>query len=355
MACTHSSSVVISTIVAYYYSQPGMAQTVDGMVEVESGFDDDSGVFMLTTIRSAKATPILAFWSLFSDFRSLYPAPTNMSDDEYDMRQTMLMTGSQEDAKIAAYQAADIGNVTIEYEGVYVTGIVDGMSADGMIEPGDIIEQVNGEEIQTAEDLLQKLSEFQLDDEVDLGIKREEERFTRTLTFSEFPEQEQIEAGRVGIGISGPVTNRSVELNPPVTISAGAIGGPSAGLMFALEIYSQLEEIDLTKGYNIAGTGTINEDGQVGPIGGANQKIVAADREGADFFLVPNQAGAPGSNFEEASEAAERIGTDMVIVPIDTLDEALAFLKGLPQKESEEKRDAMSRLFQIDWRLFVFV
>lgn len=72
-----------------------------------------------------------------------------------------------------------------------------------------------------------------------------------------------------------------------VTISSEGIGGPSAGLMMTLEIYDQLNtEMDLTRGYQIAGTGTISLDGTVGRIGGINHKIVAADKAGAEIFCT---------------------------------------------------------------------
>lgn len=73
--------------------------------------------------------------------------------------------------------------------------------------------------------------------------------------------------------------------SPGITINTKDIGGPSAGLMMALEIYDQLTETDLTKGLEIAGTGTINEKGEIGPIGGISQKVIAADRAGIDIFL----------------------------------------------------------------------
>lgn len=90
--------------------------------------------------------------------------------------------------------------------------------------------------------------------------------------------------GRVGIGVS-IVTERELVVDPKVKINSNEIGGPSAGLMFTLEIYNQLVEEDLTKGHEIAGTGTINEKGEVGPIGGINQKVVAASDAGAEVFF----------------------------------------------------------------------
>ncbi|MFB4211020.1 SepM family pheromone-processing serine protease [Shouchella sp. JSM 1781072] len=316
--------VIVRLELPYYYSQPGLAQSVEEMVDVRDGNKDDEGTFMLTTVRSAKATPALMAWSWFSEFRSLNPAPSGMTDEEYDQRQQLLMSNSQDDAKIAAFQASEAGEVEIEYTGVYVVGTTEGMSADEQLEPGDIITHVDGEAIETSEALIDTLAMYSEGDIVTLTFEREEETLMKNLEFSSFPDELNMDRDRVGVGVSVE-TVRTTTFTPEVDIAAGAIGGPSAGLIFALEVYSQLEDIDLTAGYQIAGTGTINEDGDVGSIGGANQKVVASDRAGADYFLVPTS----GNNYEDARAAAESINTDMEIVPIQTFEEALSFLETL--------------------------
>jgi PDZ domain-containing protein len=97
--------------------------------------------------------------------------------------------------------------------------------------------------------------------------------------------------------------------------------------MFALEVYNQLTEEDLTDGERIAGTGTIDEQGGVGPIGGIDKKVVAADNENIDVFFAPASDMASPSNYEIAKQTAENIGADMEIVPVESLDEALNYLK----------------------------
>lgn len=74
-----------------------------------------------------------------------------------------------------------------------------------------------------------------------------------------------------------------MKVEPDIDFEIENIGGPSAGLMMSLEIYNQLTKPDETKGYDIAGTGTIDVDGKVGPIGGIDQKVVAADKAGKTF------------------------------------------------------------------------
>lgn len=106
-----------------------------------------------------------------------------------------------------------------------------------------------------------------------------------------------------------------------ITVNAGDIGGPSAGLMFSLGIVQRLENRDITHGCAVAGTGTISYDGQVGPIGGAKQKIIAARRAGAKYFLVPDTP----DNLQPALKSRG----NTTVVPIKTLRQALEYLDRL--------------------------
>ena len=129
------------------------------------------------------------------------------------------------------------------------------------------------------------------------------------------------------------MTDQDVEVERDVRIKSGKIGGPSAGLMFALEMYDKLVDEDMTKGYNIAGTGEIDFEGNVLRIGGVDKKVVAADRNDIDIFFVPNENGRSDSNYVEAKETAEKIKSDMEIVPVDTFDDAIEFLENLEPKK----------------------
>src|SRR5699024_9209722 len=98
---------------------------------------------------------------------------------------------------------------------------------------------------------------------------------------------------------------------------------------FSLEIYNQLTESDVTKGYNVIGTGEVDFEGNVLRIGGVDKKVVAAHKSGGDIFFVPNEGGHEESNFNEAKKVAEDLQTEMEIVPIDHFDDALEYLKAL--------------------------
>lgn len=112
--------------------------------------------------------------------------------------------------------------------------------------------------------------------------------------------------------------------------------------MFTLEILNQLLPEDITKGYKIAGTGEMGPDGTVGRIGGIDLKVIAADNKDIEIMFAPDDdinpivlENNPGltSNYEEALKSARKIGTNMKIVPVKTIDDALAYLEQLEPKK----------------------
>jgi PDZ domain-containing protein len=112
----------------------------------------------------------------------------------------------------------------------------------------------------------------------------------------------------------------NVEVPFQVDIASDNVGGPSAGFMFALAILDGVTDGDLTRGYYVAGTGTIAQDGTVGPVGGTAEKALAAEQDGAQIFLVPR---------DDASDAGRWVHT-LQIVPIDRFDDAIHALCALP-------------------------
>ena len=119
---------------------------------------------------------------------------------------------------------------------------------------------------------------------------------------------------REGVATIGVLMVGRYELPTEVTIHAGAVGGPSAGMMFALGIYDLLGPGELTGGKAIAGTGTIADDGAVGPIGGIRQKLVGARSGGASVFLAPA---------DNCSEVVGHVPDGLQVVRVATFAEAL--------------------------------
>ena len=116
------------------------------------------------------------------------------------------------------------------------------------------------------------------------------------------------------VGFLATTVNERFDFPFEIDIKTGNVGGPSAGLMMALNVYNNLTPDDITKSLIVAGTGTIEIDGSVGPVGGIRQKVIAAKRAGSQLILVPT------ANFEEASPFSTN---ETAIVAVDSFEEAL--------------------------------
>lgn len=315
-----------------YISRPGGAYELSPLVEVEGGDEDDEGTVSLMTITMMNATPSLYVFSLFQEgYKVLQPNQVRSpheSEEEYNVRQLKLMSDSQVNAKKIAFEKAGMP-YELENNGVFVLNVLEGGAADNILQPGDRVLSVDQQEFSTMEEFIDYLGAKEAGEQVDVTFEREDRQITESVELAPLPTEPE----RAGLGISF-VEDKSITTDPEVAINSDEIGGPSAGLMFTLEILNQLLEEDITKGYNIAGTGTMESNGEVGRIGGIDQKVIAADKGEVEIFFAPEDvtAGAVESNYETAVETAEKIGTDMEIVPVKTVDDALTYLEELPPK-----------------------
>ncbi|MNI13488.1 Lon protease [compost metagenome] len=173
---------------------------------------------------------------------------------------------------------------------------------------------------------------------VTITYMRDQVEKTESLTLGILPLEPGEKEPRAGLGVTPAEVQRikADQEDKQITIQAGDIGGPSAGLMFSLEIYNQLVPGDITKGYRIAGTGTIDNEGIVGPIGGIQHKVIAAEKAGAEIFFAPKdmirEDGMPINNYSDAAARAKKIKTPMKVIEVGTMDDALKYLAALPVK-----------------------
>ncbi|MFJ9499495.1 SepM family pheromone-processing serine protease [Brevibacillus centrosporus] len=316
----------------YYITRPGSAIDLAPMIEVEGGKKDETGTFMLTTVRMGEANLAWYVYAQVSPDAELMQkelvVSQGESNEDFVKREQAVMDNSQKLAEAVAFKLAGY-DVKVEKQGVWVMGTIDGYPAKKELKIGDVITSVDGVPTPEAKDLLQILSKKKAGDTVLLAYVRDGQEAKTMLTLVTLPESKS-----VGIGVR-PDNKQNIVIPKKVNIASQGIGGPSAGLMMTLEIYDQLKtDTDMTKGYRIAGTGTIALDGTVGRIGGINHKVVAADKAGADIFFAPQDTPGADSNYEEALATAKRIGTKMRIVPVKTVNDAVAYLNEQPKKPS---------------------
>jgi len=232
------------------------------------------------------------------------------SDEEYRNRVLQQMDDSNFRAIAVALQHLGYEMVPTE---VVINDISQDVPAFEVLERGDTVVSVNGVPIETVDDFPPALEGFGVGDTITMALLR---NGTEVEVEVELAEKED-EPGEPMIGIFlGELT----EAPFPISIEAGDVGGPSAGMMHTIAIIDALTEGELTDGHVIAGTGTIQLDGSIGSIGGIRQKVVGAEAAGAEYILVP------AGNYERAL-TAER--TDIEIVSVATLDEAITFLESL--------------------------
>lgn len=315
-----------------YITRPGSAYELSPFVEVQNGDEDDEGSFSLMTVSMLNATPALYVYALFQDgYKVLQPEQVRSpheTEEEYNVRQLKLMSDSQVNALRAAFETADMP-YEVKTEGVFVLNVLEGGAADDSLKAGDRVLSIDGNDFDSQQDFIDYLAEKQVGDAVELVVERNDRELIETITLEPLPTDPE----RAGLGISF-VEDKTITTEPEVTIDSEEIGGPSAGLMFTLEIINQLLEEDITKGYEVAGTGTMESEGEVGRIGGIDQKVMAADRDDMDIFFAPDDevSADSESNYAVAVETAEKIGTDMEIVPVKTLQDALDYLDQLQPK-----------------------
>ncbi|MGE6631278.1 SepM family pheromone-processing serine protease [Bacillus sp. NPDC077027] len=314
----------------YYVTKPGEATEIAPHIKVDGGYSE-KGSFSLMTIKVGPANPYTYVLAKFNKYDEIVSEDNikadGESDEDYMKRQLQLMKSSQENAMIAAYTKAG-KRVDYTFNGVYASYVMKGMPAYGEIEVGDRIKSVDGQSYESADKMVEYIGSQKVGKTVTFVLDRNGKEKSVKVKLKPFKDEPK----RIGIGVS-LFTDRDVKVSPKVKVDIENIGGPSAGLMMSLEIYNQLTKEDETHGYAIAGTGTIDADGTVGPIGGIDQKVVAADKAGKDIFFAPNDKGNQNSDYRNAVKTAKDINSKMKIVPVDTMQDALDYLNKLKDKK----------------------
>lgn len=285
-----------------------------------------SGEMRLTTIyvtpvdREISVLRALSAWLSEDDavlpFRAMYPQTTTAERERTISSAQMV---SSQDAAVAA-ALSSLGYELTSY--VELTGITPDGPSDGSLETRDRLVSVAGSPVGDVEELFEVLNQVQPGDKVAVEVLRDRQR--RSFTITTQADEEDPDRALLGV-----LVGTGFEL--PVDVEFGVdetIGGPSAGLMFALAVYDALTPGALTGGRDVAGTGSIEPDGTVGPIGGIQQKVLGAARTGSELFLVP------GGNCEAALETP--LETDIALARVDTLADAVRAVEAFAEQRVED-------------------
>ncbi len=318
-------AVVLLVVVSYFLNwptnylilRPGQALDVGPMISVDGQEGEPEGLLM-TTVMTHQARLWLAVIGavhpgidMFHISNILRPGQTI---EEYYLQNQWLMRDSQALAINLAFEKLGY-DVHIVGDGAIVSYVLPDAPAHETLEVGDVITHINEVGVNTGDDLLTYLQDLSAGEMVSLRFVREEEVQEVDLKTGEHPEEKT----RAYIGIT--VLTAAPEVIGPsrVAIDAGEVGGPSAGLMFTLEVMARHDDELLPRQVIIAGTGILDREAGINPVGGIRQKVQAAEKAGADVFLVP------AANFREA----DKVATSVRIISVQTVDEAIEVVSTL--------------------------
>lgn len=283
------AAVAVSIVAAfnlnipYFAITPGPAIDVVELIDISSVETDSvSGRLMLTTVSLKKIRVAEAIRSWFDESYEVLSrsaiVPPGESDSEAEQRSVLQMRQSHENAAAAAL--AHLGyQVKVTHLGVRVSDFDTQAPAREVLRRGDIIVRADAAVVQRREDLNEVVSNHRIGDQVVLEVVRGDETLTLETTTVEREGEP-----RIGVFLDAVP---SVELPVAIDIDSRQIGGPSAGLMYALGIVDLLDSSDLARQRAIAGTGEITLEGEVLPVGGIRQKLAGAADQGAEIFLIP--------------------------------------------------------------------
>jgi PDZ domain-containing protein len=313
--------ILVFVPTGYFIVRPGSAMDTSEFVTATGGAKDARGDLRFLTVSTDQAN---LFWYLFAQVdpkSDLEPKSQVLRPgedlEEYLKKTRRMMHNSQAIAKVVALKTLGYPAKLIT-TGVRVDGFFEGSPAAGTLQEGDIITSVAGVPVGTRDELVERLGAFRPGEKAALVVRRNSVESSLEVTTTEHPEIK----GRAAFLIEVSDAPLSSEIPVDIEIDPGNITGPSAGLMFTLEIIDQLDrEIDWTRGWRIAGTGTILPDGSVGGIGGVVQKVFTAEAAGAEIMFVP-QANA---------KDAQRVARKVRVVPVSHLNDALEFLRTNPK------------------------
>lgn len=234
------------------------------------------------------------------------------SKEQVAEENTLQMQGSQQEATAVALRA--IGKPVPTY--IVIAGFTPSSKAKGVLKANDRLESVNGTKVTGVDSVRSALASVKPGDAVKMVVIRSGKLVPVSVPTIQ---------GQNGGAALGVLLGVDHDFPAKITINAGAVGGPSAGLMFSLGIYDTLTPGALTGNHQIAGTGTIDDDANVGPIGGIKQKMAGARDGGADYFL------APAAN---CTDVVGNIPDGLQVFKVSTFDQARAAVDGIAKGQT---------------------
>lgn len=315
-------TIVALSIIKVNYSvlTPGTPSRVDSLIKVET--NNEVGRIYTVSVYEYRRIPILQYLvsktSNDVGIRELgeqKDIPNRVVNIQGEIEKELSINSAIVMAYIEASKHHESISIEYEVEGFYISQV--DKNADKRLKLKDLITHIDGNKIEQISDIS---SFIQGKTSFTMTIKRDSETIDLDLTLNK--------DGKIGISVFTFPLYKINQVTPAYEINAEAMAssrGASGGLMQALAIYNAITPYDITKGKTIMGTGTIDVDGNVGKIGGVEQKLYVADKYGADIFFVPFD-----QNYDEVKPKYDQlVNPKFELVPVNTFNEAVEYLEGL--------------------------
>ena len=301
----------------YYIYTGGGTINVKDKIHIEN--KETKGDFNLCYVEQINANiPTFLLSKLLSNWDSVSKEEVSLNDKEdikdIYKRDKIYLEEANQNAIFVAYKKAG-KSVNILDKHLYIIYLEEDSDTDLKI--GDDILEIDGSKIDSLADISKILDSYEVGIKLNIKVKRNGKEMMKYAIVHE-------KDGRKLIGIA-LTSIYDYEVDPKITFTfSNSESGPSGGFMVTLAIYNQLIDSDISNGLKIAGTGTIDIEGNVGSIGGVKYKLKGAVDSKSDIFLVP-----AGENYEEAIKYKKKYHYDIKIIGISTFEEAIEKLESM--------------------------
>ena len=285
--------------------------------------DNDGGGIYYVAVQIDKASVLEKMFPGIREGSTLVPASAIRApgESESEHRQVELRAMADSQKVGAAVALKSLGYpVRVKVLGTIIAGVDPKGPSNGKLEPGDTIIAVDGQATKTLADIRREIRKHKPGETVQVDVRRNGK--PKTVAIKTVPEKKHPERPIIGVFLQA---DSRISLPRTVRIDLGQVGGPSAGLAFALDVLEELGR-NVDRGHRVAASGELELDGTVLPVGGLKQKTIGARRAGVDVFLVP-----AGENAKDA----RRYAGSMKVMPVKSFRQALQALATLPEERSK--------------------
>lgn len=295
----------------YYIEAPGGTIDITNRIDIDGGYVSKGSLNLLyvTEYRGNVMTYLMGLVLPNFDIEKQEERQTsNESAQDIYIRNRVMLENSIDNATILAYRHA---NKTVNITGY--NNVILANYNDNDLKIGDNIISIDNVKVSNLIDIKNELDKKEANQTITIGIRRDNKEHSFKVKLDD--------EKKLGIIVQ---TDYEYELDPEINIKfKTSESGSSGGLMLALSIYNAITSEDITHGLKVAGTGTIDIEGNVGEIGGVKYKIMGAVRNKMDLVFVP------AANYDEAMEVKKEHNYDIDIIKINTFEEALNYLNNL--------------------------